>query len=853
MINVSNACKKAIHENSKTIVKANIDFANGTRLELTGADFIANTLNFSQASSSSGSFEIGAAVIGKASFTLNNSNGKFDAYDFTDAVITIWIGIPLSSSVEWIKKGVFTVEQPDTYGPTIALSAYDNLSKFEKPYSEVTTPYPATLQVIVSDICLHCGVQLKNARFDNYTLSIPSRPDTDTISCLDIISYVAQISGSFAVCDTDGRLLFKWYDMGMLNSVQVDNGEFHKEIPYEADIDGGVFTDNESTVAYDGGNFADEYVVFRRFAAMSVCTDDVVITGISIIAGGDEEESCLYGNDDYALEISGNALITKQNMETIATFLGEKIVGMRFRPFSLQEQSNPIIEVGDCCYIISREGYVYQSVVTNINYKIGNRTNFSCDAETPRRNKAAYYSELAKTTTKNKKEMRNKLSNYDKAVQQMNQLAVNAMGFYETYEDLEDGSRITYMHDKPTIAESRTVYKQSIDGFFLSQDGGKTYTYGRDSNGNEVVNILAAIGILFDWAKGGTLTLGGDNNTDGVCTVLNASGKEVARLDKNGLKTNSAEITGGKINISTNSADDSIILIRNKSGSVNKYTLMSASMFSAYSSGYGSINVSVSGVNLHNGRNTTLDINSTRIALNEYGFKIEAYSTTSSVRFTNSSYITVTNNTPSIVLGAFKLLQLAPSLLCDMYIGNVKISGGGNSGISSIKLGSIELYSATGGDACRLRNVTVEGFLSVTGSKSRIAETENYSNRLLYCYEMPKPYFGDIGEAVLDDNGLCYVFIDDIFYETVNTECRYQVFLQKYGQGDIWIKERSPTHFIAEGTPGLSFGWEIKARQSGFEMERFESFSEPERKETIDYESEAQRYVENYYKEMLEV
>lgn len=853
MINVSNACRKAIHENSKTIVKANMNFANGTRLELTGEDFMANTLNFSQASSSSSSFEIGAAVIGKASFTLNNSNGKFDAYDFTDAVITIWIGIPLSSSVEWIKKGVFTVEQPDTYGPTISLSAYDNLSKFEKPYSEVITPYPATLQVIVSDICLHCGVQLKNAHFDNYRLSIPSRPDTDTVSCLDIISYVAQISGSFAVCDTDGRLLFKWYDMGVLNSAQVDGGEFHREGSYEIDIDGGAFTDNESAVAYDGGNFTDEYVVFRRFASLSVCTDDVVITGISIIAGDDEEENCLYGNDDYALEISGNILITKQNMETIAIFLGEKIVGMRFRPFSLQEQSNPIIEAGDCCYIISRERYVYQSVVTNINYKIGSRTSFSCNAETPRRNKAAYYSELAKTTTKNKKEMQNKLSNYDKSVQQMNQLAANAMGFYESYEDAEDGSRITYMHDKPTIAESKIVYKQSIDGFFLSQDGGKTYTYGRDSNGNEVVNILAAIGILFDWAKGGTLTLGGDNDTDGICTVLDASGNEVVKLDKNGLKTSSAEITGGSINISTDSSEDSVIYLRSKIENTYTSTYISAMAFSAYSSSYGSISMGVTGIRLYDGKNETLRINNYSIILNKYGFEIRAYEGTSSIHFTDSSYITVTNNSSSIVMGDFKLSQLAPILSCNMSIGNVKISGGGSLGNSSIKLGGIELYSSTVRDSCSLRNVTVEGFLSVTGSKSRMVETENYSERLLYCYETSKPYFGDIGEAILDDNGLCYVFIDDIFFETVNTECKYQVFLQKYGQGDIWIRERLPTHFVVEGTPNLSFGWEIKARQSGFEMERLESFSGSEKIETIDYESEAQRYVENYYKEMLEV
>lgn len=120
------------------------------------------------------------------------------------------------------------------------------------------------------------------------------------------------------------------------------------------------------------------------------------------------------------------------------------------------------------------------------------------------------------------------------------------------------------------------------------------------------------------------------------------------------------------------------------------------------------------------------------------------------------------------------------------------------------------------------RKVTINGSLTVSGAKSRVAETDNYSNRLLYCYEMSTPMFGDIGEAKTDMDGECLIYLDDIFSETVNTNIEYQVFLQKEGEGDIWIAEKAVSYFIVKGTPNLKFAWEIKVKQKNFEYDRLE-------------------------------
>lgn len=112
--------------------------------------------------------------------------------------------------------------------------------------------------------------------------------------------------------------------------------------------------------------------------------------------------------------------------------------------------------------------------------------------------------------------------------------------------------------------------------------------------------------------------------------------------------------------------------------------------------------------------------------------------------------------------------------------------------------------------------------LTVGGTKSRQVETENYQDRCLYCYETPTPLFGDVGEAVIDEDGFCYVDVDDIFSETIANHVEYQVFLQKEGSGDCWVADKQRRYFVIEGTPGLKVAWELKAKQRDYEMTRLE-------------------------------
>ena len=149
--------------------------------------------------------------------------------------------------------------------------------------------------------------------------------------------------------------------------------------------------------------------------------------------------------------------------------------------------------------------------------------------------------------------------------------------------------------------------------------------------------------------------------------------------------------------------------------------------------------------------------------------------------------------------------------------GNIEALQSGRGQINCNYLGSM------GDVACR---GTLSGSnLSISGSKNCVQETESYGKRLVNAYETADYYFGDIGESKLED-GECVVFIDDVFKEIINLDYEYQVFLTKYGRGDIWVAERNKDCFVVQGENDISFGWEIKGKRKGYETNRLEEYKE---------------------------
>lgn len=112
--------------------------------------------------------------------------------------------------------------------------------------------------------------------------------------------------------------------------------------------------------------------------------------------------------------------------------------------------------------------------------------------------------------------------------------------------------------------------------------------------------------------------------------------------------------------------------------------------------------------------------------------------------------------------------------------------------------------------------------LSVNGSKNCLQETKTYGARLINAYETAEYYFGDLGFGKINEEGVCYVDIDDVFLECVNTNAQYHVFTQVYN-GKITSIERYKTYFIVKGEQNTEFSWELKAKRKGYENSRLDT------------------------------
>lgn len=115
------------------------------------------------------------------------------------------------------------------------------------------------------------------------------------------------------------------------------------------------------------------------------------------------------------------------------------------------------------------------------------------------------------------------------------------------------------------------------------------------------------------------------------------------------------------------------------------------------------------------------------------------------------------------------------------------------------------------------------GLSVVGGSKNAIVPTEDGA-RLMYAEEAAEVWFSDYGFGQLVD-GVAIIEVDPIFAQTVNLEEPYHVFLQTYGDADLYVTNRTPTQFevhLRDGDDAAEFSYRLVGKRLGFEDDRLE-------------------------------
>ena len=551
MLNVSAKWQRAVMLDNDINVNCFTDIvtASGEKIPISDSELWANGFEVNDSTSSNGTFTIGALVAGKLKIKLNNIYEDYSKYDFDKASVTAYVSKSFSDGTsEKLKIGEYRVSETSYDGSLITLTCLDNINNFNREYDS-NLSYPTTAYEVVRDACIKCDVPFTMARFDNSDYVINEIPsDNQKLTYGQVIAYILQLSGLWGKCGHDGELLIGWYDMSQFDSRGYDGGTFStKTIPYSDgdSVDGGTFKYSDGDSA-DGGTFTEarNYHNIYTQKDLNVATDDVVITGVKVIVTSKEDKAkdvnTLAGKEGYVISISDNPFISADKAQTVANYIFKKIGGMRFRPLDATLLSNPLIESGDVALVTDRKQNTYSCFISNRTFTVGSSTKISCDAENASRNSADKFSNETKAVVQARKVAQAQLSVYDKQMQLLTQLMSQSLGLFKTEQVQEDGSIIYIMHNKANLNSSNIQWKMTANGMAVSSDYGKTWNAGVDKDGNAVFNIMSAIGINFDWAHGGTLTLGGENNTNGKQYVKDANGKALVTLDNKGLTLDSS-------------------------------------------------------------------------------------------------------------------------------------------------------------------------------------------------------------------------------------------------------------------------------------------------------------------------
>ena len=531
---------------------ADITLTDGTVLNLTSANLWQNGMEFEDSVSNDSSFDIGSAIINVLNLSINNFDGEYSDYDFEGAEVICYVGLQienedtselLDSAGEQIldstgdtiivhkntvieKTRICTatvVEQPEDETVTIDLTCEDNMRKFDRNYSDSKLKYPATRGQIVRDACEVCGVTLQTTSFDRDDYIVQNRPNDEALTFRQVLQWVAQIGCQWMRCDEYGRLCIGWYssineEELIINDLGVLKTQDDSNISLELSSANGILSANNGTFLENDG-------ILRLFATdekgniseiettygFTPHHTDVVITGVKVTeyseSSSDNPQTYMVGTEGYVLGISGNKLIRVGDGQTIASIISEKCVGMRFRPFESECPTDVALEAGDSLIIVDRNGKIYTSLLTTTTLKPGSGQKIACNAKSAAKNSSTQYSQATQAFVAARNMVKQEKTEREKALEEFGKRIDSATGVYTTVEPQQNGSKIFYLHDKPTLAESQAIWKMTSEAWGVSTDGGQTWNGGMTVDGDTIVRIMNAVGVNATWINTGAITV----------------------------------------------------------------------------------------------------------------------------------------------------------------------------------------------------------------------------------------------------------------------------------------------------------------------------------------------------------
>lgn len=539
MINVSDAFKQKLADGEPVWEVVDITFPDGT-VKTVQNEIMSGNNSFSDCAESS-SFPIGCVICKSMTLELDNTSDQWKNYNFYMAKVHAYLKMQTSVAspattdelldenydpildqsdsailatkaatedrIETIDKGVYTITTPEQYGELLSFTALDDMYKANATYTSKLV-LPQTIISLVRDACDTLSIPF-GGTMQHGNLIISEIPENMTFR--QLFGWAAMLETANARLDNRGYLRFIKWDF---SNIQEDYGAI-ADADGNITFKGGASIDSESFIS-PTGNWtidSDGFLTLIEsatdtserlkdfFESPTVSSDDIIITGIKL---KNRENEAMYGSTGYVLELE-NDLVVDSDLDTVAAQIGDSIIGIKFRNMSGELAYNPLIEFGDMAYTYDRRWNKYITPLTDVYCSVNGKTTVKTQADDPIRGMSKFVSDGTKAIVEARRLAKKEQSAREEAVKKLEETLKNSSGLYETSVTQEDGSTITYLHDKPTLAESKNVIKFTAEAIGVSNDGGKTYPYGFFLTGDLIAKILYAHGINADYIDTGAL------------------------------------------------------------------------------------------------------------------------------------------------------------------------------------------------------------------------------------------------------------------------------------------------------------------------------------------------------------
>lgn len=412
---------------------------------------------------------------------------------------------------------------------TYKIYAYDAVSRLDGIQStwlrSIQGQFPMTLWSFAQKVAAQCGLTIANTSLPRNGSYQVQAFYADDLTGRQLLSWVAQASGTFLRATADGELAFAWYE----DRRDIVIGPGAGSGLLLADSTGALLQDAEgyylevasgspTAVPYYEGTLSYEDYVCPVIDKVQIrqSTDDV-----GVIAPPEETGT-------NALTIEGNLLLTTSTDEAlrpVAESLYTLMLGVTYTPCTVRVPASSGLSAGQIVRVQDVRGRVFDAWIMSATYS-GTSVTLECTGNASRDGSAA-------TNEQSFKNLKGKMLEINSSVDGLNVKASELEGQYAELSVTVDGLTST-VAGKIDGQQAQSLIDQALDSITMqvsngSQSSTLTLRYGSATLASANITFTGIVNFVTQsqLSTAGQTTINGGNMTTG--TILSSTG--YTRLD----------------------------------------------------------------------------------------------------------------------------------------------------------------------------------------------------------------------------------------------------------------------------------------------------------------------------------